>query len=279
MSPSTPERDAQLWTWVETWEQAVADLLALAGDLPESAAATPTDLPGWSVADNLAHTAHIEAVLVGRPHDDVEVPETAYVQRPMQRWTEAGVLARRGRTLAELARELEETTALRSDRLRAEPPTDPSAPAPHAPDGFDWDVATLLRNRPFDVWMHEQDIRRAVGRPGGLDSPAAHHAVAMSLASLPMVIGKRVRPGPGGGCRVEVLDAAGDVLAASTVVVGEDGRARPDDGAVPTATVRLDVEGLVVLTGGRRTPDAVAAHVDGDHEVAARLLSSLAITP
>ncbi len=30
---------------------------------------------------------------------------------------------------------------------------------------------------PLDVWMHEQDIRRAIGRPGGYDCAAADHVL------------------------------------------------------------------------------------------------------
>ena len=37
-------------------------------------------------------------------------------------------------------------------------------------------VAELLGFRIFDSWVHEQDMRRAVDRPGDLDSPAARGA-------------------------------------------------------------------------------------------------------
>ena len=34
-----------------------------------------------------------------------------------------------------------------------------------------------MRIRVFDCWLHEQDIRDAVGRPGGEDGPAASVAL------------------------------------------------------------------------------------------------------
>ena len=57
-------------------------------------------------------------------------------------------------------------------------PTRRASPTPIF-GGVPWNWRTLLRNRPLDVWMHEQDVRRAVGRPGGMDTVAgaAHRRV------------------------------------------------------------------------------------------------------
>src|SRR3989442_438941 len=53
-------------------------------------------------------------------------------------------------------------------------------------------VADLLGFRIFDSWVHEQDMRRAVDRPGDLDSPAAAHSLGMMVGVLPYVVGKKV---------------------------------------------------------------------------------------
>ncbi|WP_030483836.1 maleylpyruvate isomerase family mycothiol-dependent enzyme [Nocardioides aequoreus] len=268
--------DAQrLWRLVEVWLLAVDDLTTLVADLDPSDGLVATDLPGWNVADNLAHLAHLEAVLAGAPEHDVEVPEAPHLQRPMQYYTEAGVLARRGRLLPELVEELREAVTTRYAALRADPPTDASAPPPRTPGGVGWDTGTVLRNRPFDVWLHEQDIRRALGRPGGLDGAPARHTLSVLVAGLPMVVGKRVAPEVGRGVRLELPQAGLGV----TAVVGDDGRARFDEDAVPATTVRLTTEDYVVLAAGRRPPEATAPEVEGDRELAARLLASLAVTP
>ena len=91
----------------------------------------------------------------------------------MNYYTEQGVLARRDRDMAELADEIEAAVAPRYAELQADPPTDgpPRRRGPRAASAGA--TSTLLGNRPVDVWMHEQDIRRAVDRPGGYDSPAA----------------------------------------------------------------------------------------------------------
>jgi hypothetical protein len=124
--------------------------------------------------------------------------------------------------------------------------------------------------------MHEQDIRRALGRPGGFDSPAAAHTIDSFGSALAMVVGKRVAPPVGTSVQVDVPDAR----RSWTVVIGDDGRAAfVDDVDEPTTRIVLDAVDFIVLAGGRRTPDATNAKVDGDQELGAAVLANLAVTP
>jgi hypothetical protein len=126
--------------------------------------------------------------------------------------------------------------------------------------------------------MHEQDIRRAVGRPGGLDTPGADHALGVIATSFPYVVGKVAGAPPGS---TVVLRITGDQEAELGVEVGSDGRARPttellDD---PSVSLLMDFETAVILTGGRRAPDEVAVAVTGDPVLARAILEGMAITP
>ena len=194
----------------------------------------------------------------------------------MSYYTEQGVLARRERDLESVAAEIEQAVATRYAALQAEPPTDPKAAPPKTPGDVPWDYQTLLSNRPFDVWMHEQDIRRAIGRPGGYDGPAAEHALRTFGRALPMVVGKRVSPPPGTTVHVAVPDAG----LAWTVRVGDDGRAAvvEDDGE-PTTSVTFTPEDFVVLAGGRRHPSRTEPEIAGDQAIGRALVESLAVTP
>ncbi len=139
-----------------------------------------------------------------------------------------------------------------------------------------WDFGTLLRNRPFDVWMHEQDIRRAVGRPGGYDTAACRHALWTFGRGLPMIVGKRVAPPVGTTVRVDVPEAD----ESWTVVIGDDGRAAVTGPAdQPTVRISLTPEELVVLGGGRRGVDATSPTIEGDRELGTAVLANLAVTP
>ncbi len=258
--------DDRLEQLVETWHRACADFVALVRDLPREQWDLPTDLDGWTVKDNVAHVAHLEAVLAGTPEETVEVAEAPHLTGVMSYYTEQGVLARRDRDMAALVEEIERAVATRYAALRADPPTDGAAAPPKTPGDVGWDTATLLSNRPLDVWMHAQDVRRAIGRPGDHDSPAAHHVLGVFARALPMVVGKRLAPPVGTVVRVQVPEAG----MARTVRVGEDGRAaavRDPQDSTPTTSVTLTVEDFVVLAGGRRGVEATTPVIEGDEEL------------
>jgi hypothetical protein len=124
--------------------------------------------------------------------------------------------------------------------------------------------------------MHEQDVRRAVGRPGGLDSPAAAHTVDYLSESLGYVLAKRAGARPGTTLRL-------DVDGHDPVAYGVDDHGRgahlddlPDE---PTLTVATDRESFTLLAGGRRTPPDDAVRIGGDVELGRRVLDLLAVTP
>lgn len=266
--------DAELLAgYVATWKRAADDFVALIRTIHAEQWDLPTDLDGWSVKDNAAHTAHLEAVLAGAPEETLEVAEAPHLKGLMNYYTEQGVLARRDRDMAALADEIERSVATRYAALLADPPTDADGQPPRTFGGVPWDNRTLLSNRPLDLWMHEQDIRRAIDRPGGYDSPAAAHVIAVLGRALPMVLGKRVAPPAGTTVRVEAGDRSW------TARVGEDGRAALVEGDDPDATIALSAEDFVVLAGGRRTPDRTSPVVTGDAALAAAVLSHLAVTP
>ncbi|MCZ4498678.1 MAG: hypothetical protein JWQ74_1231 [Marmoricola sp.] len=261
---------------VETWREAVAEFVALARDLPEDQWHRATDLDGWSVKDNVAHTAHLEGILAGAPEETVDIGSPPHVKGMLGAYTEQGVVARRDRDMAALAEEIERAAAFRYAELQASPPTDAKGAPPRTPAGIPWDNNTLLGNRPLDVWMHEQDIRRAIGRPGGYDGAAARFAVTKLGGALPMVLGKRVAPPIGTSVRIDLADA--DLSWA--VAIGEDGRAGAVDG-LDAATVRitLSAEDFIVLAGGRRPLEATTPTYDGDATLGRAVLANFSVTP
>src|SRR4051794_27371297 len=272
---SHAEPDERLVELVELWHRACLDFVALVRALRRDEWNLPTDLDGWCVQDNVAHTAHLEAVLAGAPEETLEVAEAPHLKSLMSYYTEQGVLARRDRDPESVVAELEQAVATRYAALCAQPPTDPSAAPPKTPGDVPWDFQTLLNNRPLDVWMHEQDVRRATGRPGGFDSPVADHVLRTFGRALPMVVGKRVAPPVGTTVRLEVLEKG----LSWTVRVGEDGRAAPtDDETQATTSVALTPEDFVVLAGGRRPAEATRARITGDEQIGRRLVESLAVT-
>ncbi len=268
------DRD-RLWGYVEIWRRAVDDLLDLLDSLPDDAWSTPTDLPGWDVRAVAAHTAHLERVLATGEEEHAEIGEPAHVRSPMGHYTEIGVVNRRQTPPAAIVAEIRDSAAARYAALRADPPTDAAAPAERVFAGIGWSWETLLRNRPLDVWMHEQDVRRAVGRPGNLDSPAARHTVDYLAAGLGFVLAKRVGAPLGSTAVLEVEGS--DPVA---VEIGTDGRGRAlaTPPAAPTLTLHTDRESFVLLAGGRRDA-AAAVRIGGDADLGRRVVANLATTP
>ncbi len=265
----------ELAGYVDVWKRATEDFVRLMADVPESEWSTPTDLPGWTVHDQVAHIAHLEALLAGAPHDEVQIGEPEHVRSPMGTFTEQGVMARKDRTAADLIDEIRSSTAARHAELLANPVTDGAETAPGLFGAIGWNQRTLLRNRPLDVWMHEQDVRRAVGREGNLDSPAGKHVVTYLLEALGVVVAKRAGAPAGTSVVVEVVDH-GTVA----VEVGDDGRASFVDAPTePTVRLSMPFNSYVVLAGGRRTPADVDVTVSGDRDLAQAILASLAVTP
>ncbi|RNL77733.1 maleylpyruvate isomerase family mycothiol-dependent enzyme [Nocardioides marmorisolisilvae] len=266
----------QLAGLVEVWRTAVADFVTLAREIPEDQWDVPTDLEGWSVKDNVAHTAHLESVLAGGPEETIPVAEAPHIRDLSGFYTEQGVLARRDRDMASLADEIEQAAAARIAELEANPPTDGAAAPPRTPGGVPWNTVTLLSNRPLDVWMHSQDIRRAIGRPGGYDGTPAAHVISKFGGALAMVLGKRVAPPVGTSVRIEVPEAG----QSWTAQIGEDGRAAFVDAVqAPTVAITLSPEDFVVLSGGRRGVDATTPSYAGDAELGRAVLSNFSVTP
>lgn len=260
------------------WRDAVDDVVALLRSLSDDDWATPTDLPGWDVRAVAAHLAHIETVLAGLEDDAEQVASTPGPARTVVgAYTEAGVRARADRSPHELVDELEKAAATRLAALREDPPTDPAGTPDRTPGGVAWNWGTLLGNRILDVWMHDQDVRRAVGRPGGLDTAAARHTVGVLTGSFAYCVGKRVAPPDG---TTVVLDVTGGHPAHLAVAM-RDGRAvsLPADPEVPTVTLRTDLETFVMLGGGRRPPETLPVETAGDRVLARRVLAAMAVTP
>jgi uncharacterized protein (TIGR03083 family) len=262
--------------YVDVWWQAVGSFLEVVEGLSPDEWQRPTDLPGWDVHACVAHTAHLEGVLAGAPEETVEFDPPDHATSLMSLYTEQGVVARRDRSPAELVAEIRDVTQTRHERLLADPPTDGTARPSPIFGGVPWDWNTLLRNRPLDVWMHEQDIRRAVNKPGGMDSPAAAHVADYLAESLGYVLAKRAGAPPG-----TTLVLAVERNAPRAFAVDEAGKGVPL-GVVPeepTVSLAMDRETFILLAGGRREPVPGRVRVEGDAGLAQRLLDRLAITP
>jgi uncharacterized protein (TIGR03083 family) len=135
----------------------------------------------------------------------------------------------------------------------------------------------FLQLRAFDCWVHEQDMRRAINRPGHRDGPVAARALQRMVAALPYVVGRKVRA-PEGATIVFRLHGEGTTTPA---VVMEGRRARLLDHvpATPSATIGMDTETFMCLTCGRWEPqvvlDAGKVQIEGDDALGRTVVAQL----
>jgi uncharacterized protein (TIGR03083 family) len=178
---------------------------ALVADLTDEHAATPVPAcPGWTVHDVVAHlSGSVADVLAGRM-DGIGSPE----------WTAAQVEARRGTSIPDMLAAWAEDSPRFEDGLRA-------IGGPMASLGV------------ADAWHHEQDLRGALGAPGGGADPATEHTAIEAYGST-------VGGGWAAAGRAPLRIQAGDV----TLVTG-DGE--------PSATVIGTPYEVARALGGRRT--------------------------
>lgn len=258
---------------VEKLEMVFRSLDDLCSTLTPEEWATETECPGWSVQDNLSHIIGTESMILGRPAPEHDPGDKPWVRNPIGAGNEIHVDYRRSWPPEKVLDEYREVTG---ERIKAVQALDDAGLAAESwtPIG-QGTVADLLAIRTMDIWVHEQDIRRAIGRPGSLDGPVAEHAFDRHATALPFVVGKKVSPPEGTMVVFEVTGPAG-----GTVAVGTDGKrasrldAAPDD---PTVRLSMDLETFNRLCTGRGDPADVGKNVsiEGDEELGRRIVASM----
>jgi uncharacterized protein (TIGR03083 family) len=159
--------------------------------------------------------------------------------------TRAGWRAAVGRTL-ELARQ------------------EPDPPAGVAVYGLWLPLPTLLVVRTFELWTHENDIRRAAGLPPSVPDTAALRLMTdLAATSLPLAAKRTQLPGP-----TELrLVLTGPGGGSWDVAIGGE--------AAPAAiTIVTDAIGFCRLVANRAAPADLDLHTDGDPGRVAGLLAA-----
>ncbi len=254
------------------------DLDALAGELDASQFETATSLPGWTVHDVIAHVVGTESMLQGveTPEADIDVSTLEHVRNDIGVMNERWVRKLREQSAAELLETFRATTAQRRQALSDLSNTqwNDVGFTPAGPDSY----GRFMRVRIFDCWMHEHDIRDAIGAPASaveLVGSAGDLALDEMASSMGFVVGKLGGAPDGSRVSFELTGPLG-----RTINVAVDGKAKvvddfgDDD---PTSTIQLDGLLFTRLAGGRKP---LAEHADaisygGDEAVGRRIVEHL----
>lgn len=259
---------------VIVWQSAISDLVSVTADLTPEQWLSATPCPGWTVADVVAHISDLDGYFLGdeRPEHEPDWTQLPHVGTPAGQFTEIGVDFRRGRTGEELITELKDVTARRGEQLAG---ADMS-------ETVEWffgqrTIDQLMRIRTFDIWLHEQDIRDAIGQPGDEDSDAAHMAAARMLEVIPMLFVKGV--GATAGQSLQLVLTGPGVSGTWGIEVDDEGRAHFAEVVHPSVSITMTWPLFARRCAGRIAVSKADARVVGDQALGQHFLEALAFTP
>ncbi|NCL74913.1 maleylpyruvate isomerase family mycothiol-dependent enzyme [Rhodococcus sp. YH1] len=238
---------------------------------------TPTSLPGWTVKDITAHLIGTESMLAGieAPHVEIDVHALGHVRNEIGAFNERWIESLRGTPGDEVLARYREIVARRREQLGAMTQKDFDEPA-MTPVG-QATYGRFMRIRVFDCWMHELDLRDALGVPGDEGGARAELAAAEIFGALAFVVGKRGKAPDGARITFELSGPL-----ARTLHVEVDGRAAvvPALSGQATSIVAMDSRLFVRLAGGRTHAfdrlDEIT--LGGDTTVGRRIVDHLAFT-
>jgi uncharacterized protein (TIGR03083 family) len=256
----------------ETW----GALAEVCYELSATEWALPTECPGWDVKGQLSHLIGIERAIMGEPAPEWDGPLGDHVKNDFAVSNEPYVAVRRPLPGAAVRAEFVDVTTTRLAQLGALSAAEWAAPS-WSPVGK-VPRAEFMSVRVYDSWVHEQDVRLALDRPGGGANLASAIALDRVQGAMPFVVGKRAGCAEGTAVRFDVAGPGHDARAFTIAVEG--GRARPvADGVTPAVTLSLSSIDFVRLGCGRATAAQVEAAggvgVDGDATVGRSVLGAM----
>lgn len=263
---------------IDKLAECFAAISDLGAQLSETDWKTPTDLAGWTVQDNLSHLVGIERILEGLPGTSHKAAPAGHVKNPIGEANENEIDSRRHLSGAEVLAEWNEIADRRLNTLRAADADYFAAPAmtPTGPGT----LADFLHIRVLDCWVHEQDMRRAVSRPGHLGGPAAEHTIDRLIRTIPIVVGKRASTPEGASVVIDITaDPREGGVSRHIVCTVRDGRAvvSTTESDAVLARLSMDTETFLLLATGRRPFAEVRERVtlSGDRSHAQRVAEAL----
>ncbi|MGX1547729.1 maleylpyruvate isomerase family mycothiol-dependent enzyme [Streptomyces adustus] len=267
-----------LQPYADAWTHSIDAISELVQPLVEGEWNRRTPCPGWSIRDVVSHVIGLDCEMLGDPRPIHTLPRDLFhVTNEHQRYMEMQVDVRRHHTAPEMTSELEYTVIRRNRQLRNESRDPGTKVRGHL--STEVTLEESMRTHAFNVWVHEQDLRAALGRPGNLDSPGAHITRDVLLAALPQVVADKAQAPRSSAV---VLDVHGPVEFLRTIRVDIQGRGTLETAPAlgPAATIGLDWETFVRLACGRVSADAMADRIkaEGDPELTEAILRNFAVT-
>ncbi len=256
----------------ETWE----GLAEVTSELSSTEWARPTECPGWDVKDQLSHLIGIERSILGDAPPAWDGPLGDHVKNDFASMNEPWIAVRRPLEGPAVRAEFVDVTRTRLAQL-GERTEEEWAVVGFSPVG-QVPYAVFMEVRVFDCWVHEQDARRALDRPGGSGNRASVISLDRVQGAMPFVVGKQAGCPDATAVRFDVSGPGDDARIFTVLVEGKRAR-ETDDDVAPSVTVALSSLDFLRLGCGRATAEQVEAAggvaTEGDAAIGRRVLSAM----
>lgn len=254
-----PSEEVETLSGLETFRRAAAAFGSLLEGL-ETVAWSTEALRGLDVQGLVGHLIGVEVAFVASLRGDREAAVADHVAS-----TDGSARAQAGRdpatTLAEWRSSVDEA-------VRTAEALDQHGEITFY--GITLPLDDLLVVRAFELWIHEEDIRRALGR--ALDRPDEGRLARMTALAMVLLPGRAAPAAPGGSRERTRLVLTGPGGGTWDLPVGGDA----GDRARPATRVVVDAADFCRVVGNRLDLDGTAAVVDGDRRIAAELFAAAA---
>jgi len=262
---------------VELLRNEFAALSALCSDLADDQWDVPTCLPGWTVRDVLSHVIGTESMLAGEPAPSADISHLDHMRNPIAEANEVWVESMRPLGGAEMLARFDAVVRRRLDALEGMGQSDFDAPS-WTPAGGNETYGRFMRIRHYDCFMHEHDIRYALGGPPREDRDDLRSVLDEVVTGLGYIVGRKAAMPDGTGVRI---DLTGPIDA--TFLIRVDGRATVVESLDGETTVRIGMPVMLFtrLTGGRHdrgTGGQEEISITGDRGLGRKLVDNLAFT-
>jgi uncharacterized protein (TIGR03083 family) len=259
------------------WAESILSTITLGKSLSEEKWLLQSPCPGWRLKDLISHLVGIEEFLLNMNEGILSTTaQKSWVKNDFGRFNEVAVDLRREHRGSDILAELETVFDARNAAwLREERSPDEEvffAPVGNLP------LSLLLWRRVFDAWAHNQDLRLPLGLTGALDGKAAALIYPQVARLLPAIFAKKCGAPIGSSIWVSTTGPGTFAYGAKVNEVGrgEFLKTPPEN---PSTSIRMSTHDWYLVTCGRDGHENATLEIEGDRELAQKVIANAAITP
>ncbi|PRZ43891.1 uncharacterized protein (TIGR03083 family) [Antricoccus suffuscus] len=235
----------------------------------------PSPLPGWDVQAVASHIMGTELMLLGEKSSVKEISaERPHIHNEIGARNELWVESFKGDSGEQMCARWADIVDRRTAVMSAM--TDEEWHRPSWTPAGEGTYSRFMRIRVYDCWLHECDIRDALGVLAVEYGAPMNVALDEIATGLGYIVGRKAKAPDGSSVTISLGDPVERVFH-----VKVDGRAAVvDELPDPKTTLRMPVGTFARLTGGRGDVDPLLAdvQVDGDHDLGMQIARNMAFT-